>query len=174
MEDVYVEGVEKMDLFRLRRQKKKVNLAVHRQEVPLVNVFLEGMKCDPEVLARTPATSYADRAQKTFLTHAYAYGEMYVNMAKADKEIQRLKRRNEMAKDKIAEAQDAIREKNAMLLWWDVFGAEELRWEQRLARFNPSVEINFDTSGEPPSPSPSTDATPKPEPATMDTPSTKS
>ncbi|CAL8117164.1 unnamed protein product [Prunus armeniaca] len=93
MKDVYAEGVEKMDFSRLRRQNKKVNLAMHRQEVPLVNVFLEGVKCDPE-----------------------AYGEMYGNMAKADKEIQRLKRRSEMAKDKIAEAQDAIREKNALLL----------------------------------------------------------
>ncbi|BBN69238.1 hypothetical protein Prudu_839S000400 [Prunus dulcis] len=27
---------------------------------------------------------------------------------------------------------------------------EQLRWEDRLVRFNPSVEINFDTSGEPP------------------------
>ncbi|CAL9012740.1 unnamed protein product [Prunus brigantina] len=35
---------------------------------------------------------------------AYAFDEMYVNLAKADKEIQRLKRREEMAKDKIAEA----------------------------------------------------------------------
>ncbi|XP_016652689.1 PREDICTED: uncharacterized protein LOC103343926 [Prunus mume] len=89
---------------------------MHRQEVPSVNVFLEGVKSDPEVLARTPTTSYADRAQKTLLTQAYAYGEMYVNMAKADKEIQRLKRRNEMAKDKVVEVQEAIQEKNTMVL----------------------------------------------------------
>ncbi|CAL8117016.1 unnamed protein product [Prunus armeniaca] len=108
MEDVYAEGVEKVDFSGLRRQNNEVNLTMHRQEVPLVNVFLEGVKSDPEVLARTSATSYAYRAQKTLLTHAYAYGEMYVNMAKADKEIQRLKRRNEMAKDKIAEVQEAI------------------------------------------------------------------
>ncbi|CAL2246901.1 unnamed protein product [Prunus armeniaca] len=107
MKDVYVEGLEKVDFSMLRRQKK--------EEVPLVNVFLEGVKSDPEVLARTPASSYADQAQKTFLTHAYAFVEMYVNMAKADKEIHRLKRRNEMAKNKIAEAQEAIREKNALL-----------------------------------------------------------
>ncbi|CAL8133938.1 unnamed protein product [Prunus armeniaca] len=62
MEDVYAEGVEKMDFSRLHQQKKEVNLAMHRREVPLVNVFLEGVKCDPEVLARTPATSYADQA----------------------------------------------------------------------------------------------------------------
>ncbi|CAL2247009.1 unnamed protein product [Prunus armeniaca] len=89
---------------------------MHRHEVSLVNVFLEGVKSDLEVLERTPATSYADRAQKTLLTQAYAYGEMNVNMAKADNEIQRLKRRNEMAKDKIAEAQEAIREKNTLVL----------------------------------------------------------
>ncbi|CAL2269631.1 unnamed protein product [Prunus armeniaca] len=216
MNDVYAEGVEKVDFSGLRRQRKEVNLAMHRQKVPLVNVFLEGVKSDPEVLARTPATSYADRAQKTFLTQAYAYDEMYVNMAKADKEIQRLKRRNEMAKDKVAEAQEAIQEKNTLVLQKAAMaeemeelkrsraeevaaaraeaiesfrGSEELRsyimdqmvamqlhWEERVAMFNPSVEINFDTSGEPPSSSPTTDAVlePKPEPATTDTPSIES
>ncbi|CAL2237117.1 unnamed protein product [Prunus armeniaca] len=46
--------------------------------------------------------------------------------------------------------------------------AMQLRWEERVAMFNPSVEINFDTSGEPPSSSPTTGAAlePKPEPAT--------
>ncbi|CAL2234273.1 unnamed protein product [Prunus armeniaca] len=146
---------------------------------------------------------------------------MYVNMAKADKEIQRLKMSNEMAKDKIAEAQEAIRDKNSLLLQkaalareveelkrsraeevavarakveqkkveeiaaaraeaiksfqsseelrsyiMDPMVAMQLYWEERLARFNPSVEINFDTSGEPPSPSYTTDATLEPEPAT--------
>ncbi|CAL8137242.1 unnamed protein product [Prunus armeniaca] len=216
MDDVYAEGVEKVDFSRLRRQKKEVNLAMHRQEVPLVNVFLEGVKSNPEVLVRTPATSYADRTQKTLLTQAYAYGEMYVNMAKADKEIQRLKRRNEMAKDKIAVAQEAIQEKNTLVLQKAAMakemeelkrlrveevtaarveaiesfrGSEELRsyimdqmmamqlgWEERVAMFNPSVEINFDTSGEPPSSSHTTDAAPEPEPepATTDAPSTES
>ncbi|CAL2260014.1 unnamed protein product [Prunus armeniaca] len=216
MDDVYAEGVEKVDFSGLRRQKKEVNLTMHRQEVPLVNVFLEGVKSDPEVLARTPTTSYADRAQKTLLTQAYAYGEMYVNMAKADKEIQRLKRRNEMAKDKIVEAQEAIQEKNTMVLQKAAMakemeelkrsraeevaaarveaiesfrGSEELRsyimdqmvamqlgWEERVAMFNPSVEINFDTSGEPPSSSRTTDVVPEPEPepAITDAPSTES
>ncbi|CAL8154610.1 unnamed protein product [Prunus armeniaca] len=125
MEDVYAEGMEKVDFSMLHWQKKEVNLAMHRQEVPLVNVFLEGVKSDPEVLAMTPASSYADRAQKTFLTHAYAFGEMYVNMAKAYKEIRRLKRRNEMAKDKIAEAQEAIREKITLLLQKAALAREE-------------------------------------------------
>lgn len=153
---------------------------------------------------------------------------MYVNMAKADKEIQRLKRRDEVAKTKMAEAQEAIREKNMLLLQkaelakeveelkrskaeeveelkrskaeevaaarveavesyrtseelrsyiMDRLVDEQLRWEERLARFNPSVEINFDTSGEPPSPSPTIDATgatpePEPEPAATDAAST--
>ncbi|BBN67974.1 hypothetical protein Prudu_239S000100, partial [Prunus dulcis] len=96
----FAEGVEKVDFGRLRQQKKEVNLAMHRQEVPLVNVFLEGVKSDPEALAKTPASSFIDRAQKTILTSAYAFGEMYVSMAKADKEIQRLKRRDELAKSK--------------------------------------------------------------------------
>ncbi|CAL8152875.1 unnamed protein product [Prunus armeniaca] len=115
MEDVFVEGVEKVDFSMLHRHKE-VNLAMHRQEVPLVNIFLEGVKSDPEALARTHASSFVDQAQMTFLTHAYAFGEMYVNIAKADKKIQRLKRRNEMTKDKIMEAHEAIREKNALLL----------------------------------------------------------
>ena len=71
MEDVFAEGVEKVDFSRLRQQKKEVNLAMHRQEVPLVNVFLEGVKSAPEALARTPASSFIDRAQKTILTSAY-------------------------------------------------------------------------------------------------------
>ena len=44
------------------------------------------------------------------------FGEMYISMAKADKEIQRLKRRDELAKRKMAEVQEAIREKNALLV----------------------------------------------------------
>ncbi|VVA38998.1 PREDICTED: LOC110768041 isoform, partial [Prunus dulcis] len=71
MEDVFAEGVEKVDFGRLRQQKKEVNLAMHLQEVPLVNVFLEGVKSDPEALARTPAFSFIDRAQKKILTSAY-------------------------------------------------------------------------------------------------------
>ena len=37
-------------------------------------------------------------------------------MAKVDKEIQRLKRHDEMAKSKMAEAQKAVREKNTLML----------------------------------------------------------
>ena len=146
-----------------------------------------------------------------------AFGEMYVSMAKADKEIQRLKRRDELAKSKMAEAQEAIREKNALLVQkaalakeveglkrskaeevaaarveaiesfrsseelksyiMDRLVDEQLRWEDRLVRFNPSVEINFDTSGEPPAQTPPADAsapTPEAEPATEDAPSTES
>ncbi|XP_034225786.1 uncharacterized protein LOC117635586 [Prunus dulcis] len=224
MEDVFAEGVEKVDFGRLRQQKKEVNLAMHRQEVPLVNVFLEGVKSDPEALAKTPASSFVDRAQKTILTSAYAFGEMYVSMAKADKEIQRLKRRDQQAKSKVAEAEEAIREKNALLAQkaalakevaartkeveelkrskaeevaaaraeaiesyrsseelksyiMDRLVDEQLRWEDRLVRFNPSLDINFDTSGEPPAQTPPADAstpTPEAEPATEDAPSTES
>ncbi|BBN67213.1 hypothetical protein Prudu_11S000200, partial [Prunus dulcis] len=158
MEDIFAEGVEKVDFGKLRQQKKEVNLAMHRQEVPL------------------------------------AFDEMYVSMAKAYEEIQRLKRRDEMAKSKMAEAQEAIREKNTMLLQktalakevdelkrskakesyiMDRLVDEQLRWEDRLVRFNPSVEINFDINGEPPAPSPTADATvqtPEAEPATGDAP----
>ncbi|CAL2247846.1 unnamed protein product [Prunus armeniaca] len=58
----------------------------------------------------------------------------------------------------------------------DQMVAMQLRWEERVAMFNPSVEINFDTSGKPPTSSPTTDAAPEPEPepATTDAPSTES
>ncbi|XP_020421324.1 uncharacterized protein LOC109949649 [Prunus persica] len=178
------------------------------------DVFAEGVE---KALARTPAASFIDRVQKTILTSAYAFGEMYVSMAKADKEIQRLKRRDELAKSKMAEAQEAIREKNALLVQkaalakeveelkrskaeevaaarveaiesfrsseelksyiMDRLVDEQLCWEDRLVRFNPSVEINFDTSGEPPAQTPPADAsapTPEAEPATEDAPSTES
>ena len=146
-----------------------------------------------------------------------AFGEMYVSMAKADKEIQRLKRRDEQAKAKVAEAQEAIREKNTLLVQkaalareveelkkakaeevaaarveaiesfrsseelksyiMDWLVDEQLRWEDRLERFNPLLDINFDTSGEPPAQPPLADAsapTPEAEPATEDAPSTES
>ncbi|CAL2238681.1 unnamed protein product [Prunus armeniaca] len=54
---------------------------------------------------------------------------------------------------------------------------EQLCWEERLARFNPSVEINFNMSDKPPSPSPTADATaiaPESKSATADAPSTES
>ncbi|VVA32610.1 PREDICTED: LOC110768041 isoform, partial [Prunus dulcis] len=53
MHDVFAEGTERVDFGGLRRQKKEVSLAMHPQDVPLVNVFLEGVKSDPEPLART-------------------------------------------------------------------------------------------------------------------------
>ncbi|XP_020412828.1 uncharacterized protein LOC109947302 [Prunus persica] len=178
MEDVFAEGVEKVDFGRLRQQKKEVNLAMHRQEVPLVNVFLEGVKSDPEALARTPASSFIDRAQKTILTSAYAFGEMYVSMAKADKEIQRLKRRDELAKSKMVHLLESFRSSEELKSYiMDRLVDEQLRSEDRLVRFNPSVEINFDTSGEPPAQTPPADAsapTPEAEPATEDAPSTES
>ncbi|CAL2255805.1 unnamed protein product [Prunus armeniaca] len=174
MEDVFAEGVEKVD-FSMLHQQKEVNLAMHRQEVPLVNVFLEGVKSDPEALARTHASGKDKCLLLCRSSPEDAFGEMYVNMAKANKKIQRLKRRNEMAKDKITEAHEAIREKNALLFLEELHSYimdrlvdEQLYWEEKLPRFNPSVEINFDTSGEPPSPSPATDATPEPESTTTD------
>ncbi|BBN68685.1 hypothetical protein Prudu_529S000100 [Prunus dulcis] len=185
--------------------------------------LLEGVKSDPEAWQRLQLHP-SDRAQKTILTSAYAFGEMYVSMAKADKEIQRLKRRDQQAKSKVAEAEEAIREKNALLAQkaalakevaartkeveelkrskaeevaaaraeaiesyrsseelksyiMDRLVDEQLRWEDRLVRFNPSLDINFDTSGEPPAQTPPADAstpTPEAEPATEDAPSTES
>ncbi|BBN68174.1 Pentatricopeptide repeat superfamily protein [Prunus dulcis] len=149
MEDVFAEGVEKVDFGRLRQQKKEVNLAMHRQEVPLVNVFLEGVKSDPEALARTPASSFIDRAQKTILTSAYAFGEIYVSMAKADKEIQRLKRRDELAKSKMAEAQEAIREKNALLVQKEALAKEVEELKRSKAEEVAAARVEASSPSEP-------------------------
>ncbi|CAL8991315.1 unnamed protein product [Prunus brigantina] len=40
---------------------------MHQQEVPFVNVFLEGLKSDLEALARTQTSSFADQAQLKML-----------------------------------------------------------------------------------------------------------
>lgn len=58
---------------------------------------------------------------------------MYVNLAKADKEIQRMKRREEMPKDKIAEAQEAIWEKNALLLQKAALAREMEELKEKMA-----------------------------------------
>lgn len=71
MEEVFVEGMKAVDFSGLLRQKKEVSLAMHRQEVPLVNVFLKGVKSDPEALTRTQTSSFAERVQNTILTPAY-------------------------------------------------------------------------------------------------------
>ncbi|CAL2277498.1 unnamed protein product [Prunus armeniaca] len=81
--------------------------------------------------------------------------------------------------DEVVAAKAKVEQKKAEAKRSSSFGVQRsyrLRWEKRLARFNPSMKINFDTSGEPPSPSPSTDATPEPEPepAATDAPSTES
>lgn len=44
---------------------------MHQQEVPLVNVFLEGLKSDLEALTKTQTSSFADQAQKMIHTSAY-------------------------------------------------------------------------------------------------------
>ncbi|KAL6269671.1 hypothetical protein ACE6H2_026582 [Prunus campanulata] len=89
---------------------------MHRQEVPLVNVFREGVKSDLENLAKTHTSSFSDRAQKTIFCSAYAFGEMYVTLAKANKKMSRVKKLKEAVKGKMVEAQEAIREKNTTVL----------------------------------------------------------
>ncbi|CAL2246584.1 unnamed protein product [Prunus armeniaca] len=88
-----------------------------------------------------------------------------------------MKRCEEMGKDKIVEAQEAIQERNALLLQKTMLAREvdelkekmasnelalvdeQIHWEETLAKFNPSLKINFDTSGVPPSVSHAADAT---------------
>lgn len=57
---------------------------------------------------------------------------MYVNLAKKDKEIARMKKREEIAKGKIVEAQEAIREKNAIVLQKAVLASEVKELRERL------------------------------------------
>lgn len=58
---------------------------------------------------------------------------MYVNLGKANKEIERMKRCEEMAKSKIADAQEAIRERNALILQKAALAREVDELKERLA-----------------------------------------
>ncbi|CAL8174976.1 unnamed protein product [Prunus armeniaca] len=65
-----------------------------------------------------------------------------------------MKRREEMAKDKMAEAQKAIRERNALLLQKAALAKKVDELKEKMAPFEQAFEetlekINFDTSGVP-------------------------
>ncbi|CAL9020580.1 unnamed protein product [Prunus brigantina] len=188
---------------------------MHRQEVPLVNAFLTGVKIDAGELARTKATDFSDRVQKTVLSIANvmvwpmnisflrAFGDMYLTLARAEREVALARRHSETAKAATAEAQAALRERNALQLKvgrlerelketsrrleaveeprleterrrteelavaraeaveeykgsegfknlvFDAMVEEQYGWEKIVARFNPELDINFDTSGVP-------------------------
>ncbi|BBN69226.1 hypothetical protein Prudu_832S000100 [Prunus dulcis] len=184
----FAEGVEKVDFGRLRQQKKEVNLAMHRQEVPLVNVFLEGVKSDPEALAKTPASSSltGPRRRSSPLPMPLARcQEQSGGGAGGHPREERLagakggpgqggggaeeSKAEEVAAARV-EAIESFRSSEELKSYiMDRLVDEQLRWEDRLVRFNPSLEINFDTSGEPPAQTPPADAsapTPEAEPAT--------
>lgn len=46
MEELFAMDVEDIDFAVVQRQKKEVTLVIHRQEVPMVNSFLIGVKMD--------------------------------------------------------------------------------------------------------------------------------
>ena len=104
---------------------------------------------------------------------------LLVQKAALAKEVEELKRSKaeEVAAARV-EAIESFRSSEELKSYiMDRLVDEQLRWEDRLVRFNPSVEINFDTSGEPPAQTPPADAsapTPEAEPATEDAPSTES
>ncbi|CAL2263485.1 unnamed protein product [Prunus armeniaca] len=204
MEELFPAGTEDIDFALVRREAKEVTLAMHRQEVPLVNAFLTGVKIDAGELARTKATDFSDRVQKTVLSAANAFGDMYLTLARAEREVNLARRHSETAKAATAEAQAALRERNALQLKvgrlerelkettrrleaveearleserrrteelsraraeaveeyqgsdrfkslvLDAMVEEQYGWEKLVARFNPGLDINFDTSGVPP------------------------
>ncbi|CAL2229465.1 unnamed protein product [Prunus armeniaca] len=204
MEELFPAGTEDIDFASVRREAKEVTLAMHRQEVPLVNAFLIGVKIDAWELARTKATDFSDWVQKTVLSAANAFGDMYLTLARAEREVDLARRHSETAKATTAEAQAAIREKNVLQLKvgrlerelkettrrleaveearleserrrteelsvaraeaveeyqgsdrfkslvLDAMVEEQYGWEKLVARFNPGLDINFDTSGVPP------------------------
>ncbi|CAL2246823.1 unnamed protein product [Prunus armeniaca] len=116
MEELFPAGTEDIDFASVRREAKEVTLAMHRQEVPLVNAFLTGVKIDAGELARTKATDFSDRMQKTVLSAANAFGDMYLTLARAEREVNLARRHSETAKAATAEAQAALRERNALQL----------------------------------------------------------
>ncbi|CAL9019594.1 unnamed protein product, partial [Prunus brigantina] len=120
MEELFPAGTEDTDFASVRREAKEVTLAMHRQEVPLVNAFLTGVKIDAGELARTKATDFSDRVQKTVLSTAnvssLAFGDMYLTLARAEREVALARRHSETAKAATAEAQAALRERNALQL----------------------------------------------------------
>ncbi|CAL8168708.1 unnamed protein product [Prunus armeniaca] len=106
MEELFPAGTEDIDFASVRREAKEVTLTMHRQEVPLVNAFLTGVKIDAGELARTKATDFSDRA----------FGDMYLTLARAEREVDLAIRHSETAKAATAEAQAAIRERNVLQL----------------------------------------------------------
>ncbi|CAL8150904.1 unnamed protein product [Prunus armeniaca] len=116
MEELFPAGTEDIDFASVRREAKEVTLAMHHQEVPLVNAFLTGVKIDGRELARTKATDFSDRVQKTVLFTANAFGDMYLTLVRAEKEVDLARRHSETAKAATAKAQVAIRERNALQL----------------------------------------------------------
>ncbi|CAL2236042.1 unnamed protein product [Prunus armeniaca] len=106
MDELFPIGTEDIDFASVRREAKEVTLAMHRQEVPLVNAFLTGVKIDAGEFARTKATDFSDRA----------FGDMYLTLARAEREVDLARRHSETTKAATVEAQAAIRERNALQL----------------------------------------------------------
>ncbi|CAL9000502.1 unnamed protein product [Prunus brigantina] len=162
-------------LAELEKKRRGLESSIHDvmggTEVPLVNAFLTSVKIDAGELARTKATDFSDRVQKTVLSTANAFGDMYLTLAKAEREVALARRHSETAKAATAEAQAALRERNALQLKvgrleWELKetarrleAVEEARLESErrrseelakmVARFNLDLDINFDTSGVP-------------------------
>ncbi|CAL2276956.1 unnamed protein product [Prunus armeniaca] len=110
MEELFPAGTKDTDFALVRQLAKEVTLAMHRQEVPLVNAFLTGVKIDAGELTRTKATDFSDRVQKTVLSTANAFRDMYLTLARAERDVDLARRHSETAKAATAEAQATAEE----------------------------------------------------------------
>ncbi|CAL2270434.1 unnamed protein product [Prunus armeniaca] len=71
---------------------------MHRQEVPLVNAFLTRVKMDAGELTQTKATNFSNRVEKT------AFEEMYLTLARENKEVELARLQMKTAKATTVEA----------------------------------------------------------------------
>ncbi|KAI5324209.1 hypothetical protein L3X38_033282 [Prunus dulcis] len=110
------EGIEDIDFASVWPQKKEVTLELHHQEVPFLNAFLTRVKMDAGELAHTKATNFSNRVQKSVISAANAFGDMYLTLARTEKEVALARRLSETVKTTTAKAQATLRERNTLQL----------------------------------------------------------
>ena len=71
LEHLFPAEAESMDFNAMRRHRKEVQLAMHQQEVPIVNAFLHGVKMDYGDTMEPKGPGFTTRTKRAFLTSAY-------------------------------------------------------------------------------------------------------
>ncbi|CAL8134743.1 unnamed protein product [Prunus armeniaca] len=74
------------------------------EDVDFASVRWEAKEIDARELARTKASDFFDRVQKSVLSTANAFGDMYLTLARVEKEVALVKCHSESAKAAIAKA----------------------------------------------------------------------